>query len=59
MLHLGHAYHRNFNNTFIDNTEDLDIVMSMYKLLQYSDNYFLTSGNLWNYHSDEFNDDAR
>ena len=25
------------NNTFVDNTEDLDIVMLMYNLLQYSD----------------------
>ena len=30
------------NNTFIDNTEDLDIVMPMYNLLQYSQNYSMT-----------------
>ena len=35
------------NNTFVDNGEDLDIVMSMYNLLDYSDNYFMT-GSLWN-----------
>ena len=35
------------NNTFVDNGEDLDIVMSMYNLLEYSDNYFMT-GSLWN-----------
>ena len=27
------------NNTLIDNVEDLDIVMSMYSLLEYSKNY--------------------
>ena len=30
------------NNTFIDNAEDLDIVMPMYNPLQYSDNYSMT-----------------
>ena len=27
------------NNTFIGNAEDLDIIMPMYSLLEYSDNY--------------------
>ena len=34
------------NNTFIDNAEDLDIAMPMYNLLEYSDNYSVTSGSL-------------
>ena len=34
------------NNTLIDNAEDLDIVMSMYNLLEYSKNYLKTSGSL-------------
>ena len=29
----------------------------MYNLLQYSDNYSMTSGSLWNYYRDEVNDD--
>ena len=45
------------NNTSIDNAEDNGIVMSLYNLLQYSDNYSLTSGSLWNYYRDEINDD--
>ena len=45
------------NNTYIDNAEDLDIVMPMYNLLEYSDNYSITSGSLWNYYRDEINDD--
>ena len=35
-------------NTFIDNTGDLDIVMLMYNLLEYRENYSMTSGCLWN-----------
>ena len=34
------------NNTQLDNTEDIDIVMSMYNLIEYSDNYSKTPGNL-------------
>ena len=32
--------------TFIDNAEDLDIVMPMYNLLEYSDNFSMRPGNL-------------
>ena len=35
------------NNTDIDNAEDIDIVMPMYNLIEYSDNYSKTSGRLW------------
>ena len=31
--------------------------MPMYNLLEYSANYSLTSGSLWNYYRDEINDD--
>ena len=31
--------------------------MPMYSLLEYSDNYSMTSGSLWNYYRDEVNDD--
>ena len=44
------------NNTFIDNAEDLDIVMPMYSLLQYSGNYCKTSGSLWNCYKDKINE---
>ena len=33
------------NNTDIDNAKDADIVMPMYNLIKYSDNYSKTSGN--------------
>ena len=46
------------NNTFTDNAEDLDIVMSMYNLLEYSKNYRKTTGSLWNYYRDESNGGA-
>ena len=46
------------NNMLIDNAEDLDIVMSMYNLIEYSKNYSKTTGSLWNFCRDEPNSDA-
>ena len=40
------------NNTQIDNDEYIDIVMPMYNLIEYSDNYSKTSGSLWQYCKD-------
>ena len=37
------------NNTHVANAEDIDIVMPMYNLIEYSDNYSKTSGRLWQY----------
>ena len=34
------------NNTQVDNAKDIDIVMPIYNLIEYSDNYSRTSGNL-------------
>ena len=41
------------NNTQGDNAKDLDVKMSMYNLIEYSDNYSETSGCLWKYYIDE------
>ena len=41
------------NAVKIDNGEDLDVVMPMYNLLEYSKNYRKTTGSLWNYYRDE------
>ena len=38
------------NNTQIDNCKDIDIVMPLYNLLEYSDNSPKTSGTLWQYY---------
>ena len=35
------------NNTEIDNAKDIDIVIPMYNLIEYSDNYSKTSGSLF------------
>ena len=40
------------NNTRIDNAKDIDIVMPMYNLIEYSDNYAKTTGSLWQYCKD-------
>ena len=37
------------NNTQIDNAEYVDIVMPMYNLIEYSNNYSKTYGSLWKY----------
>ena len=46
------------NNELIEDPDDLDIVMPMYDLLEYSKNYRKTIGSLYNYYRDELNDDA-
>ena len=45
--------HKWINNTQIDNAKNIDIVMSMYNLKEYSDNYSKTSKVLWKYYRDE------
>ena len=37
------------NNTQVDNAKEIDIVMPMYNLIEYNDNYAKTSGSLWQY----------
>ena len=41
------------NNTQIDNARDIDAVMPMFNLIEYSNNYSKTSGSLWQHHRDE------
>ena len=48
---------RRINNTDLDNAQDIDIVTPMYNLIEYSDNYWKASGNLWQYYNDDPNDD--
>ena len=43
-------------NTQIDNAKDIDIVMPMYNLIEYSNNYSKASASLWQYDRDEPND---
>ena len=40
------------SNTQVDNAKDIDIVMPMYNLIEYSDNYTKTTGSLWQYCKD-------
>ena len=41
------------DGTTIDDAEDLDLVMPMYNLIEYSSNYSETTGSLWFYSKDE------
>ena len=43
------------NDEHIDIAENLDIIMLMYNLIEYSDNYLYTSGSLWQFRRDEQN----
>ena len=44
------------NNIQVDNAKDIDIVMPMYNLIEYSDNYAKTTEDLWEYFRDDPND---
>ena len=44
------------NGVKIDGAEDLDVVMPMYNLLEYSKNYKKTTGSFWDYCRDEPSD---
>ena len=46
------------NGELIEDVDNLDIVMSMYNLLQYSKNYRKTIGSLYNYYRDKLSNDA-
>ena len=43
-------------NTQIYNAKDIDVVMPMYNLIEYSNNYSKTSRSLWQYYRDKRND---
>ena len=43
------------NGVLIEDVEDLDAVMPMYNLIEYSKSYRKTTGSLWNYYRDEPN----
>ena len=44
------------NNTQIDNAKYIVVLMPVYNLIEYSDNYSKTSGSLWQYYRDDPND---
>ena len=44
------------HNKDIDTTQNIAIVIPMYKLIEYGDNYSKASGSLWQYYKDEPND---
>ena len=46
------------NGELIEDADDLDIVMPMYNLLEYSKNYRKTIGLLYNYYRDELSGDT-
>ena len=45
------------NGELVEDADDLDIVMPMYNLVEYSKNYRKTIGSLYNYYRNELSDD--
>ena len=41
------------NNTQVDNAKDIDVVMPVFNLIKYSNNYLKTSGSLWQFCRDK------
>ena len=52
MLHLDHAYQKLITHLH------LEIVMPIYNLLEYNNNFSMTPGSLLNYYRDELNNDT-
>ena len=46
------------NETFVDEADIINIIMPMYNLIEYSDNYSDTSGSLWQFRTDEIEGDV-
>ena len=51
------SYITRINGELIEDADDLDVVMPMYNLLEYSKNYRKTIGLLYNYYKDELTND--
>ena len=49
-------YISRINGTETDNAQDIETVMPMYNVIEYSDNYSKLSGSLWQYYKDDPND---
>ena len=45
------------NETFVDETEHINVAMAMYNLIEYSDNYSDTFDSLWQFKRDEIKGD--
>ena len=46
------------NETFVDDAEHINITMTVYNLIEYSDNYSETWGSLWQFKRDEIEGDV-
>ena len=48
-IHWLHHWNKEINDTQRDNAKYIDLVIPMYNLIEYNDNYSKTSGGLWQY----------
>ena len=54
-MHNSHKCITHVIDEHVDNAHNLDIIMPMYNLIEYSVNYSDTSGSLWQFKTDEQN----
>ena len=54
-MHNSHKCITHVFDEHVDNAHNLDIIMPMYNLIEYSVNYSDTSGSLWQFKTDEQN----
>ena len=47
MCSIYEIHNSHIKDEHVDNADNLDIIMSMYNLIEYSDNYSDTSGSSW------------
>ena len=55
MCSIYEIHNSHIKDEHVDNADNLDIIMSMYNLIEYSDNYSDTSGSLWQFKRNEKN----
>ena len=51
MMHRLFLAFQKFNIALVDNAKNLDVVMPIYNLLEYSKYYSRAKGSFWNYYS--------
>ena len=57
-LRIVHQSRTEIDENLIDEVEHINIAMSMYNLIEYSDNYFDTLGSLWQFKRDKIEENA-
>ena len=52
-MHHSKTFRTEINEIFVDDAQYINIAVSMYNLIEYGDNYFDSSGSLWQFKRDK------